>query len=394
MQTALQVPSRRRKFKLRSSTKLVVGAIVLFGGGFAVWTYGVGAYVLSRHFPLLTPGKVSLIGLKTGHGFTIQVSNRVAHLVESKDINFASSKNDQEETGETEGAAKKKIPVRDMVNALTGDEAALSSFVTALADLDPKEDWPSTAPVWKAEDVQKALDGDQALRTKLVNDLNVNLDGQPLDQLSTAALANGIMVDAPIPIHVQVGGEQRVMTARLKRWYQPAIMKATNAKFKERFNVTNREKAAYYLDTVRASQSGKGKAENVEAAIRHLLTPEDVMDAVNLAEQVLSSAFVVLTDADIEKASYHASEVGNRDMGGAPGAAGLFDFDLQVNEDGRMRLWQYSKLHPHDQLLLVSNGVAIAAPRIRHELVGSNLTIVQMPDEGLLQDAVATLNKK
>ena len=69
----------------------------------------------------------------------------------------------------------------------------------------------------------------------------------------------------------------------------------------------------------------------------------------------------------------------------------MFDLDLHVTDDGHLRLWQYSKLHPHDQLLLVSDGVAIAAPRIRHELVSPDLTIVQMPDEGLLQQAVESL---
>lgn len=391
MQTALQVPRRRRSFKLKSSNKLVIGAALI---GFLVWggwNYGAGAYILSKHFPLLQPGKFSLLGLKTGHGFTIQVSNRVAHLVESKDINFGAAESDQAESDQTEGASKKKLPIREMMASLRGDEVALSTLVAALGDLEPGEDWPPRAPVWKAEDVKKAIDGDPALRTKLVHDLNVDLDGRPLAELRMSALENGIIVETPVPVHVQVGGEARLMHARVKRWYQPGVMIATNAKFKELFNVSSQAKVAFYIEAVKEKAA---KQEDVKLALANLIDPAGFAEAVVRAEMVLSSAFVVLNEDDIDKASYRPSEVGNGDMGQKANAAGMFDLDLHVNDDGHLRLWQYSKLHPHDQLLLVSNGVAIAAPRIRHELVGSDLTIVQMPDEGLLKEAVDMLNNK
>ncbi|MHB8634849.1 MAG: hypothetical protein ACYC96_00080 [Fimbriimonadaceae bacterium] len=390
MQTALSVPRRRRGLKLRSSTKLVLGAVVLGGLVWGGWTYGVGAYVLSKHFALLKPGKFSLIGLKTGHGFTIQVSNRVAHLVESKDTDFRAAADDQAEAAQTEGAAKKRLPIKEMMASLQGDEAALSTFVASLSDLAPKEDWPPGAPVWEAGDIQKALDGNPAERAKLLHDLNVDFNGKPLDVLSTSALENGIIVETPVPVHVQVGGEQRVLHARIKRWYQPAVMMATNEKFKDLFNVTNQQKAAYYVQAVKE----QSQPEDVTGALKRLIDPAGLADAAARAEMVLSSAFVVLTDKQVESASYRPSEVGNSDLNAKPDATGMFDLDLHVNDEGRMRLWQYSKLHPYDQLLLVSNGVAIAAPRIRHELVSPDLTIVQMPDEGLLKEAVDMLNKK
>ena len=392
MQTALQVPRRRRSFKLAGSTKLVVGAVVIGGLIWGGWNYGVGAYILGKRFPLLQPGKFSLLGLKTGHGFTIQVSNRVAHLVESKDINFGAADSDQAEEAQTEGASKKKLPIREMIASLRGDETALSTFVAALGDLEPSEEWPPRAPVWKSEDVTKAIGGDTTLQAKLVHDLNVGLDGKPLPQLSISALENGIIVETPVPVHVQVGGEARILHARIKRWYQPAVMIATNAKFKELFNVSSQAKVAYYIQAV--NERAAGKSEDVKLALTSLCGPAGLSEAAGRAELVLSSAFVVLNEDEIDKASYRPSDVGNGDISAKANAAGMFDFDLHVNEDGHLRLWQYSKLHPHDQLLLVSNGVAIAAPRIRHELVGSDLTIVQMPDEGLLQEAVKTLNNK
>ncbi len=223
MQTALQVPRRRRTFRLTSGTKLAIGVVLagcLVLGG---WHYGSSYYILSKHFPLLQPGKFSLLGLKTGHGFTIQVSNRVAHLVESRDTDFRASADDESESAESEGASKKKLPIREMIASLRGDESALSTVVTALGDFKPAEDLPLRAPVWQAEDIQKAIDGDAALQTKLVHDLNVGLDGKPLDELRISALENGIIVDTPVPVHVQVGGDLRVLHARIKRWYQPAV---------------------------------------------------------------------------------------------------------------------------------------------------------------------------
>lgn len=368
--------------------RLVVGAVLIAAVVYGAWTYGVGAYVLSRHFSMLEPGKVSLIGLKTGHGFTIQVSNRIAHLVEAKDTNFVASSTDQEEEAESEGATKKKLPVSDMIGALQGDEKALTNFVTVLGDYEPKEEWPPNAPVWPAEDIQKALDGDPAMRAKLVRALNVDLTGKPLNELSISALENGIMVETPIPVRVRVGDTERLMHARIKQWYQPQVMQATNAKFRDLFNVSNNAKVAYYVEAVQ-EQAEKHKTEDVAGALRRMIDPQSMKEAADDAELILGSAFVVLNDRDIESASYHTSDVGTR-----ASAAGMFDLNLQVNDDGRMRLWQYSKLHPHDQLLLVSNGIAIAAPRIRHELMSSDLTIVQMPDEELVKEAVDTINKK
>ncbi|HLK15027.1 MAG TPA: hypothetical protein VKT78_09490 [Fimbriimonadaceae bacterium] len=364
----------------------IVAAVGYFG-----WTYGAGAYILSQHFGALEPRQFCLVGLKTGHGFTIQVSNRVAHLVESKDVDFQNSGNDKEEETESEGASKKKLPIKEMMDSLRGDEAALSKFVGAVGDLNPKEEWPPRAPVWSAEDIKKVLAGDPELTKKLVPELNVDLDGKPLSELHISALENGIIVETPVPVHVQVGAQQRLLQARVKRWYQPDVMVATNARFSQRFDVTNKEKAAYYKEAV-DDQQAKGKLENVRQKLERLVDPSGLMDAAAKAELILSSAFVVVTDEQIDHASFRPSEVGTQGLG-KDTAASMWDLDLHVTNEGRLRLWQYSKLHPHDQLLLVSNGVAIAAPRIRHELVDSNLTIVQMPDKGLLVEAVDSLQK-
>jgi hypothetical protein len=194
------------------------------------------------------------------------------------------------------------------------------------------------------------------------------------------------LVETPAPVHVRVGGDEKVLHARIKRWYQPRLTAKTWAMYKDLFNVTSKAKLGYYMTAAK-----EGEKEDVRASLVRLISSSGLKDATDRAELILSGATVVLTDAFIEKASATASEAGNSDMNKA---AGLFDLDIRVSDEGRLRLWQYSKLHPHDQLLLVSNGVAIAAPRIRHELVGSDLTIDRMADEGLLRQAVDTINNK
>jgi preprotein translocase subunit SecD len=72
----------------------------------------------------------------------------------------------------------------------------------------------------------------------------------------------------------------------------------------------------------------------------------------------------------------------------------LHDLTINMTEEGRRRLWQYSKSRVGTQLLLIADGIAIAAPRIQHELAQGNLTITQMRDEVLLRDATDMLNKK
>jgi hypothetical protein len=71
----------------------------------------------------------------------------------------------------------------------------------------------------------------------------------------------------------------------------------------------------------------------------------------------------------------------------------MHDLTVKLTPEGRDRLWQYSRGRVNSQLLLIVNGIAIAAPRIQHELAQGELTITQMPDEVLVRDAVEIINE-
>jgi preprotein translocase subunit SecD len=65
---------------------------------------------------------------------------------------------------------------------------------------------------------------------------------------------------------------------------------------------------------------------------------------------------------------------------------------VSLTDPGRRRIWQFSRRNPGAQLLFIVDGNAIAAPRIRHELSSSSIAITQIPDRGLVEDAVEQIN--
>jgi hypothetical protein len=380
MASALSTPRKRLFTGKWASTKLVVVTGLIVAVLYFVWNFGTSAWILGKHFAEIAPGRVSLIGIRNTGNFKIVVANQLAQLVEAKEGALSNDEGGASDTGgETEGAIKKRIPVKEMLLALQGDEAALSQFVSKLNDFDPNESWPTVRVVWKAEDLRKALDGDPALLKKLVNDLNVKLDGSPLPYFTISALENGIVVDTPVKVKVMVGAEERTMTARIQRPFTSNFARAVTKDLEKKVELSNDEARGYY------EQHASGKKQDIKAALEALIDPSGLADAVQRAENVLGSAEVVINEKFVKKASYEAAPIGGQK---------LFNILVEVNEEGRERLLQYSKKHPGAQLLLVSDGVAIAAPRIRHDLWTSDFEISQMPDEVLVQDAVNSINAR
>lgn len=372
-------PARKKPLiRIPYSTRLVLIVAVVIAALYYGWNYFGSMWILSRHFSDIPPGRVSLIGIKNA-GYKIIVANRVAQLVEAKNDKLGEDSGGSDSEGATEGAIKKRIPISEMLGALQGKTDDLSKFVSKLNDLAPDESWPTVRVVWQAEDIQKALAGDPELKKKLVHDLNVDLDGTPLPYLSVSALENGIIVDTPVHVKVQVGPTKQTLIAHVQRPFLPNIMRATQKEYSEKASVTREMMLGYYL------QHAKGdKKQDVRKTLESLSSEKSLKDEVERAESVLSTATVVVNDSLIDKASYHVSPVGTQKF---------YTMVVHVTEEGRQRLWQYSKLHPGDQILLVSDGVAIAAPRIRHDLWTSDFDISQMPDEILVQDAVNSVNE-
>jgi hypothetical protein len=357
-------------------------ASYVIAGGFAALAllavYGsryANDYLLGReHFAPLQPGVVNIVGLDRRAGYSILVENRAAKLVMGGPGNFNAGSMDEKNLDSGEGE-KKFVPIRDMLKSLRGDLAGLSEFVQRMNDI-KDEDLPPQAPVWKMEDIDKALAGDAQLKTKLVSDLNVDFDGTPLPTLRRSTIQNGIVVDTPVPFHIVEGDRQKTVVARVKRPYKPSFMKTVEAKTSAKFATDDQTFATIYGGLAMEVASGASK-ENVRASFRRL--KDDIPSLAALPQRILDSITVVLNENQITGAKYESVDTSKGKE---------FTLVLALSDEGRKRLWQFSRDRVGDQLLVTVNGVAIGAPRIEERIASGEVRITRLQDESLAQEAV------
>lgn len=383
--TALDAP--KRKFAIRSSTKIAIGFGLLaaaFYFGRNMWA----AYNVDHlNFPELQPTGVNLVAVNPGAGYRIIVANQIAQLVEGAAGEFdaptdSGTHGDDSDSGDT---APKRIPIREMLQSLQGNEDALSHFVSSINDLGESR-LPPTRIIWTSEDIQKALDGDQEMAKKLEDDLNVTFDGEPLEHLSKSAVLDGIVISCPVQVQVPVGSEVKTLTAHVLEPYKSVLMRSVEKRLENKFDVTDSMMAGYYRDEVQKLIAQPKQKENVRQSLLDQISPKRLQRYAAAPERILRNAKILVNDNLIEGASYSKVET--------PDGKALYNLDIRLSNDGRLRLWQYSRLKPNFQLLLIVDGIAIAAPRINGELARDEVTITQLPDEGLVQDAVDRMNQK
>lgn len=367
----------------RSKAKpFLIAAIFVFVAVGGTWLYKgfLRSQVAGYELRPIRPGKVNLIALRTGGNYRIIVSNQIAQLAEVQRSSFEGPSN-YEDT-EEEAANKKRIPLKELLLGLQGDEKALSKFVMIMNEL-KEADLPADRVIWEPSDIEKALNGDAALRKKLTSDLNVNLDGTPLDQLSIPAIENGIVVKAPVPIRALIDGEQKTLNAYILEPYRPRFARDVAKRYAEKF-VDSSAIRGYYMEEAQKVLDKPKERENVANTLRDYINRNRLARYAAIPERLLGDAQVLVTENQVVSARYSEEDrTDNRRR---------FRLTIQVNDMGRRRLWKYSMDHKGVQILLVANGVAIAAPRIATELTGTEFTIDRMPDEDLLKDAVKMIN--
>ena len=365
--------------KIRSSTKIGIGFVLLAALAVSGYKFAMDQAVRNEHFDPPVPGKVNLVGIDPGAGYRILVANQMAQLVQSSS-DFEGKESDA--GGTTEGAIKKRIPIKEMLGVLQGNEEAAGAFIMRMNDMSEAE-FPPMAPVWKAEDLRKALEGKGPLRDKLVRDLNVELDGTPLSKLRIASLENGIVVETPVELHVSIQGKPSVVVGRVQEAYRPRLIRAVEIRYADKADLTREMQAGYYQEEAQKVLEGAGK-ENVKASLEGLISEAQRQRRAESAERVIRSATVVVNESHITGAEQHEydSPDGKR-----------YDLTIRMTDEGRRRLWKHSHDRVGTQLLLITDGIAIAAPRIGHELSQGELTITQMRDRVLVDDAVQILNE-
>lgn len=371
--------------KLHKEHKIAIGFVALVAGGYFGYQ-GYAAYQVDRaEFAKIQPGRASIVGISAGAGYRIIVANQVAQLLQSSGENFESAfdytaENDSEGSGN-----KKRVPLRELLQTLQGNEEALGKFITSMNDDLKRMEMPTSEVLWSAEDIQKALDGDAILRTKLESDLNVRLDGTPLDQIRMKSLRNGIVMVCKVPVTVAVAGEPREMVGTIKIPYRPNFIIEVEKRFEKEFEVTPEKVKGNYLALATELQDNPAAKENVANSLRDWINRDNLVARYAAdPSRILGNADIVLNETFIEGASFMERD--------APEGKKLYDIEIKLTDEGRRRLWKYSRKKMGSQLLFIVDGIAIAAPRIRHELAQSTIHITQIPDRSLVEDAVEMIN--
>lgn len=371
--------------KLSPSTKIAIGFAALIAGGYAGYNVYASYAVDRLVFADLKPGRANLVAVSPGMGYKIIVANQIAQLAELKNQDFGAPDPDTNAQAEEETTNRRRIPIREMLQALQGSESALSTVVMSLNEIKDSR-LPPVRVLWSAADVRKAIEGDPALKKKLERDLNIGLDGRPPAYVDLNALENGIVLQNPVPVRVRVGSEEKTLVATVLEPYLPRLMDAVTQRYAEKPDPTPEMIKGFYLDECRKAMAKPDQLENVAESLKARTDPNRLKEYAKAPERLLSNTKVIVNESFIESASYRGYDTSNGKR--------LFDISIRLTDEGRKRLWQYSRGRTGFQLLFIVDGIAIAAPRITHELSQREVVISQLPDESLVKDAVQTMNQK
>lgn len=347
--------------------------------GVAWWAFGEVSVGNFNPSPLV-PGKVNLVAFKTGGNLRIRVANRIARLVE-----VGGDEKDQKSSSMDNEIGAKPIPIREFLLSLAGDEKALSKFVVNLNKLDEQGSIPIEAKRWPEADIQKALQGDALLQKQLETDLHMGLDGMPPDEIRLSAIRNGIVVVVDVPVKVIVNGQEQTLHATIEEPYRPMFAINLEKMLDTKFEPTTATIVGRYKEAAEPVLTGKTKPENVKGAIEELIGEKRKKALAAKPEQVLQGAQVLVTDSMFTSAGSRTyKDERERD---------LYDLQIGVTDDARKRLWKYSRNTHGFDLLLVVDGIAIAAPRITTELNGSTVTIAGLQEQSLVERTVQSIKE-
>lgn len=360
--------------KINPSALVAIVACAIAG---LVWlgVWGFGAASLAGFDPEpITPGeRLSLIGFSSDQ-YSIRVANRVAHLVKG-------STGDVDRASKVEGdnSNAKRLPIREMLGSLRGDLNDLSAFVSIVNDMDANY-LPAIQVRWSEEDVQKALDGDPAMKKKLEDNLNLRLDGRPLDKINVSAIRSGIVIELKVPIVVQVGTERKTLTATVLQPYKSRFARDLESKLDEQFNPSNEFILGHYTRLADELEAGDREYEEVAKVLAERMSPARKATLAREPEQILQHVKVLVNDSMVTGGSSreYLDEKDEKQ----------YDLTFSLTDEGRKRLWKYSRETEGFELLVVVDGIAIAAPRIGSELAQKHVTVTRLANKDLVDMAI------
>ena len=354
----------------------VAALIGLWLGGNELYTRLV---ILPQKFPPLEPGKVSLIGMKVP-GYHIVVSNGIARLQAGEASTFGGPSR----TSIDQGTA---IPISGLVGTLRFEPDAAAELLTALNgikyDLEPLAD-----RIWSKARIDRALAAPGPERAALEYDLATTIDGKGVQKVNWDRLTTGIWLDIPIKVRVPAPGGAKALIAKVLLPYKTRLASAAENNLNrllergglgENLRPTAGTINGVYNEALDAAAAFE--YEKVAESLRSRFSQKEIGDLAAPVNRLLQDVEVLVTERTIRSADLnkYAREDGNGD---------IFSLLIEVSDESRKRLWQYTYLRQGSQLLLISNGVAIAAPVVQHEIKYSTVEITGIAERRLAEDSL------
>lgn len=364
--------------KQRASTKIAIGFVALvaatIGGTRAYTVYKLKNVELN---PIETTD-FCLLAIEKDAGVSVLVANRMAQLVE---LDGAFENVGSTEGGAQGGSIKRRIPVKELLRVLDGDGTAIDYFVNRMKDSSEEDAASDNAPIWTVEDINKAFDGDSALKKKLEFDLNSDLNGTPLPTINISSFQLGIQVSVPVKLQVpnlkgsMVQG-QKLIPFRVKSMLE--FSKRMEQKFYDKASI--QPEYAGFL----AEYKAKGdKPEDIKSTIDSIEKRATSSTELKKVERITRNSKVIANKSMVQSAEFE-KVVHNGNTS--------YTLKLKLNDQAVQRLWKFSS-EGGERLLVVAKGVPIAAAKISSALNTSEVEINQVADERLVQSVIEIFRK-
>jgi hypothetical protein len=358
--------------KLRASTKILFGFIGLvalaYGGGIGYTKWKLVGVDLHP----IPSSDLCLLAIGPNARVKTIIANQMVQVVEASDKFGGGESSDG--GGAQEGAVKKRIPVKELVEVLGGDSESAQVFVKKMRDINEDNETIEEAPIWTKGDILKAFGGDALLKTKLDRDLCVTADGKPNQTLNRLTFFYGIRLKVPITLKVPNALGSEIKTDDIVN-FKPRFMTQFYKSMQNKLYGKD-ELQTYYTSFLRDEQPA---TQDLAETLNKVFKRTEGSDELKKAQRIASNSTILVNKSMIESVSMEEQ---------SDGKVKTYDLKIRLTPDGKNRLWKFSS-EGGTQILVISKGVAIAAAIIGSQLNSQELVIKQIADKRLVEEAVS-----
>lgn len=363
--------------KVRATTKIAIGFV-----GLIALAYG-GSYAYTKielanvNLDPIPSSDICILAIGPKAGVRDIVANQMVQIIESSG-GFKGEGSD--EGGAQTGSVKKRIPVKELVEILGGNPESVPPFLKKLKTVKEDEEESQTSPIWSKQDIEKAMAGDAALKSKLEHDLNMSLDGTPLPKINRTAFFDGIRVKTPITLKIPNAKGPTLETYDIVT-YRPRFLTQFFKTMQTKFYDDAQLQTDYAIFVKGLTES----KEKLDSTFESIFKRSALSEETRKAEQIASNTKILVNQGMIRDMELEQHSVDGKDIS--------YDLKLKLTPEGKNRLWKFSS-EGGTKIILVSKGVGIAAATIGTSLNSEELVIKQVPDKTLIEEAVSLIKFK